>query len=281
MALQTSGPISIGDIRTEMNDSGPQGLGDSDARTLAGISSGEIGMDDFYGASDTPFVETNTNISALLRTDTGNHPSNLTLPSDAAAGDFCVITYATRSTSSVHTAPTGWSRLVNQFNFSSGKSTVRLRCYIFYRVLADTTSISSQFTFSTSGQGGAQLLLFKPADTTKTFNSTIALPDSEAHDRTFANNYNYTGNAFTVGGQAYVSVVAGAQDGTNMAMPSSGTYTDTGTVMQYSNKITRNATMCKTHDSVAASGTMTIPWDTNTGDQIAVYHAIFRLVPES
>ena len=277
MPLQTSGPISIGDIRTEMNDSGAQGLGDADARTLAGVASGEIGLDDFYGASDGENTETNTNISATLRSNTSSYPSLLTLPSDAAAGDFCVITYATRSTSLTHSAPSGWNRLVNTFDFGS-KTTIRLRCYIFYRVLADTTSISSQFTFSNSGYQGAQLLLFKPANATKTF--TASLRRGLPHDRTVSGNYNYTGTADAYGG-SYVSVVAGAQDGTNMQIPSSGTYTDTGSVMQYSQKVTRNATMCKTHDSVVGGGTMTIPWAAGTTDQIAVFHAIFKLTPTS
>ena len=279
MALQTSGPISIGDIRTELGDTGAQGLGDADARTLAGIASGEIGMDDFYGASDGDFVETNTNISAVLRTDTATTGvAGLTLPSDAAAGDFCAITYATRSNSATHEAPTGWDRLISTYNFSSGKTTIRLRCYIFYRVLADTTSISSQFTFDTSGQQGAQLLLWKPADTTKTFTATTRR--ALTYNRTNGATINYAGTAFATGG-SYVSIVAGAQDGTNMTVPSSGTYTDTGSVMQYSQKASRNATMCKTHDSVTGGGTMTIPWAAGTSDQIAVCHLIMQLTPTS
>lgn len=53
MALQTSGQISIADINTELGNSSTAqlGLGDSSARDLAGIASGQIAMSNFYGAS--------------------------------------------------------------------------------------------------------------------------------------------------------------------------------------------------------------------------------------
>ena len=54
MALQTSGQISINDLRTELGDTNQLGLGDSNARGLVGISSGRIDLQDFYGASNIP-----------------------------------------------------------------------------------------------------------------------------------------------------------------------------------------------------------------------------------
>ncbi|AGN30308.1 FG-GAP repeat protein [Vibrio phage nt-1] len=51
MALQTSGPISILDIMTELGISGTTSLNDADLRALAGIASGTISLSDFYGKS--------------------------------------------------------------------------------------------------------------------------------------------------------------------------------------------------------------------------------------
>lgn len=56
MALQSSGPISLNDVHKELGSaSGVQcALGDSDFRTLAGVASGPIDLEDFYGASSGP-----------------------------------------------------------------------------------------------------------------------------------------------------------------------------------------------------------------------------------
>ncbi len=54
MVLQVTGPISLGDIQSELDLSGPQSLGGMDARTLADIASGTISMSDFFGASSIP-----------------------------------------------------------------------------------------------------------------------------------------------------------------------------------------------------------------------------------
>lgn len=52
MALQTSGKISLLDIRTELKKDGKISLDDSDVRKLAGKESGEISFSDFYGKSN-------------------------------------------------------------------------------------------------------------------------------------------------------------------------------------------------------------------------------------
>jgi hypothetical protein len=49
-ALQDSGPISLGDIRTELGNTGIISLNDADVRALAGRPSGVISMSNFYGA---------------------------------------------------------------------------------------------------------------------------------------------------------------------------------------------------------------------------------------
>lgn len=59
MALQTSGTISINDCNIELGSSGTttRGLGDIIMRELSGVSSGEIGLEDFYGAQDAPDLD--------------------------------------------------------------------------------------------------------------------------------------------------------------------------------------------------------------------------------
>jgi hypothetical protein len=49
MALQTSGPISLDDIRQELGISGAISLNDPEVRLLAGKPSGPISLSDFYG----------------------------------------------------------------------------------------------------------------------------------------------------------------------------------------------------------------------------------------
>ena len=55
MALQSSGAISLNDVHIELDGSSASGttvsLNDTDVRALVGISSGEIELEDFYGAS--------------------------------------------------------------------------------------------------------------------------------------------------------------------------------------------------------------------------------------
>lgn len=54
MALQTSGQISLLDVRTELKKDGKISLDDSDVRKLAEKESGEIKFSDFYGKSSIP-----------------------------------------------------------------------------------------------------------------------------------------------------------------------------------------------------------------------------------
>lgn len=51
MAIKTSGTLCASDIRTELGSSGQLCLGSSEARALAGKSSGQICFSDFYGKS--------------------------------------------------------------------------------------------------------------------------------------------------------------------------------------------------------------------------------------
>lgn len=58
MTLQSSGAISLNDVHIELDGSSASGttvsLNDTDVRGLVSILSGEIALDDFYGASNTP-----------------------------------------------------------------------------------------------------------------------------------------------------------------------------------------------------------------------------------
>lgn len=59
MPLQTSGPISLNDIHLELGGSSGTtvSLNDTDVRGLVSISTGEIALDDFYGASASTVEE--------------------------------------------------------------------------------------------------------------------------------------------------------------------------------------------------------------------------------
>lgn len=62
MALQTSGSISLNDVNVELGNSGTSqiDMNSSAVRNLFGVASGEIGMDDGYGASNTLYKFTQT-----------------------------------------------------------------------------------------------------------------------------------------------------------------------------------------------------------------------------
>ncbi len=57
MALPQSGPISLGQVRTELKLTGPISLGQAQVRQLAGKQSGTIKMSDLYGKSAENVVE--------------------------------------------------------------------------------------------------------------------------------------------------------------------------------------------------------------------------------
>lgn len=54
--IKNSGPISMNDIRKELNKSGSINLNDSDVRKLANKPSGSISLKDFYGKSNTEII---------------------------------------------------------------------------------------------------------------------------------------------------------------------------------------------------------------------------------
>ena len=57
MALPSSGTITMGMIRTELKQTGAIGLGSTECRKLAGVSSGAIKMSDFYGKSNGYYIK--------------------------------------------------------------------------------------------------------------------------------------------------------------------------------------------------------------------------------
>lgn len=54
--IKNSGPISVDDIRKELNKSGTISLNDSDVRKLANKPSGSISLKDFYGKSNIEVI---------------------------------------------------------------------------------------------------------------------------------------------------------------------------------------------------------------------------------
>jgi hypothetical protein len=56
MALPTTGPISLGQVKEELNKTGSISLGSTDVRNLAGKTSGQISLSDLYGKSNTKEV---------------------------------------------------------------------------------------------------------------------------------------------------------------------------------------------------------------------------------
>ena len=71
MALQSSGAISLNDVHIELDGSSASGttvsLNDTDVRALVGISSGEIELEDFYGASAAFSTTITEGVSHLLQ----------------------------------------------------------------------------------------------------------------------------------------------------------------------------------------------------------------------
>lgn len=57
MALPTTGPISLGQVKEELNKTGSISLGSTDVRNLAGKTSGQISLSDLYGKSAAIWVK--------------------------------------------------------------------------------------------------------------------------------------------------------------------------------------------------------------------------------
>lgn len=57
MALPTTGPISLGQVKEELNKTGSISLGSTDVRNLAGKTSGQISLSDLYGKSAATWVK--------------------------------------------------------------------------------------------------------------------------------------------------------------------------------------------------------------------------------
>lgn len=79
MALQPSGTITMGQIRTELKQTGTISLGSAECRKLAKVPSGAIKMSDFYGKSNTIKYENhlifNQNIPQYVGSYTANLPN--------------------------------------------------------------------------------------------------------------------------------------------------------------------------------------------------------------
>lgn len=106
--LQTSGPISLGDMRTETNNTGPYSMGDG--RTAIG-GSGPVAMSDFYGFSNdaidvTPVSKTaapggetyNVTITATGAWTCTNKPTWITMATSGSGSQSLSITVSANNT---------------------------------------------------------------------------------------------------------------------------------------------------------------------------------------
>lgn len=151
MALQPSGQITLNEIHIEAGGtSGTEAaLNDADIRALAGISTGEIGFDDFYGASSSASF-----VGAVTRKesneggiDSSSEAVNLT-GAGVQVGDLVVIavTADVRGYSSMAVQGMSMTQLVNSPSGSNPSAQV---WYGFW-----TASSSNPF-FDGSGGGNA------------------------------------------------------------------------------------------------------------------------------
>lgn len=67
MAIQTSGPISIANINTEMKTSGTRSLNDASSRNLCKVLSGAISLANFYGTADVQILSVSGGYDVNLR----------------------------------------------------------------------------------------------------------------------------------------------------------------------------------------------------------------------
>lgn len=74
MALPSSGPISMSQIREELKSSGPISLGSSEVRNLAGKTSGTIKMSELYGKSSALFTAIFKSDSKVVKDPQYNAP---------------------------------------------------------------------------------------------------------------------------------------------------------------------------------------------------------------
>lgn len=77
MALQSSGTIAMGQIRTELKQTGAISLGSAECRKLAGKPSGAIKMSDFYGKSNTVKYDNHIIYNSILSSATINLPNTV------------------------------------------------------------------------------------------------------------------------------------------------------------------------------------------------------------
>ncbi|MEC7608705.1 MAG: hypothetical protein VX964_00895, partial [Verrucomicrobiota bacterium] len=94
MALPASGQITLDQIHVEAGGStGTEcGINDTDIRTLAGISSGEIGFDDLHGKSAGITLKS---YGMVINTNTNSTSYSGSLSASVAVGDMIVLAKTT------------------------------------------------------------------------------------------------------------------------------------------------------------------------------------------
>lgn len=136
MALPSSGTITMDMIRTELKQTGAIGLGSSECRQLAGVSSGAIKMSDFYGKASS--VEYKRHL-VLLRPCTDDF--SFYLPNTVIDGSIEVEVDFAGYQTSYSTGKTYDGQIYIAGNFMSGTGVVTRT----YRVASGTRSVYVDF----------------------------------------------------------------------------------------------------------------------------------------
>ena len=125
MALQTSGPISLNDVNVELGNSGTAqiDMNSSAVRGLFGVASGEIGMDDGYGKSNTFSMtissnSTNVNLRTLAVNNGWDQSSSAEIT--IASGVYCYATNTSENGMTINGTWPGGVTLINN-GFIAGR----------------------------------------------------------------------------------------------------------------------------------------------------------------
>lgn len=114
MTLQSSGAISLADVRTELGASGAISLGDTNVRNLAGVASGAISLSNLYGKSNGATFTPNggtTSSSPVALESIATYPGSArkTIDCSATATWTWTKSGATQATASIASGGTGTS----------------------------------------------------------------------------------------------------------------------------------------------------------------------------
>lgn len=188
MPLQTSGQISLNDVNVELGNTGTAqiGLGDSAVRGLFGVASGEIGMDDGYGAFDAPTVYVQDVYPAQSGQQVNTIDTNLTAwqgdTVPTASNKDIIIYGCTTLASDTPSLGSGATTVVNAVGgVWYGPANYRQKIVGGYRIATGTETINIQT--------GSQLMVVATGKTTPT---SVTLLASNGYQATGGGGYNWS-----------------------------------------------------------------------------------------